>query len=260
MRKLFRFLRITILLAILIGVAADAMLSRLRTTDWDDTLWVALYPVNGEGDGAIDDYINGLAAADFAPMEDFFREEARGWGVGLRDPLRVVVAPPVAERPPIPPVDGNALENIWWSLRFRFWAWRMATDTGVIPHIRVFVVYHTPRRGRRLDHSVGLQKGLLGIANVFASRRMARSNQVVIAHEILHTLGATDKYSPSGWPIYPEGYAEPSREPRHPQRFAEIMAGRIPVSSGRTRIPPSLAYCVVGAQTAREINWLDEDE
>ena len=57
---------------------------------------------------------------------------------------------------------------------------------------------------------------------------------MVIAHELLHTLGASDKYDPQSLaPIFPDGYAEPDRQPSHPQRMAEIMAGRIPVAEGR---------------------------
>lgn len=260
MRKLFRLLRITILLTILIIVAANTWLSHLRTTDWDDTLWVALYPINGEGTEMIDRYMTRLNARNFAPIETFFREEAAGWEVNLRQPVHIVLAPPVDEQPPTPPVNGNAVENMWWSLRFRYWAWRVDTLTDVAPHIRIFVVYHTPVSGRRLDHSVGLQKGLLGIANVFASHSMAPRNQVVITHEILHTLGASDKYDANGRVVYPQGYAEPERRPLHPQRLAEIMAGRIPVSLARSRIPPGLEYCVVGERTAQEINWIAADE
>lgn len=260
MRKLFRLLRITVLLAILIYVAGDTWLSHLRATDWEETLWVAIYPINGEGPGPagshIRDYIHTLDAGDFDDIEDFFAEEAASWDLPLRRPVEVVVAPEVYETPPTPPVNGNVLAIMWWSLRFRFWAWRMDQLEDVAPDIRIFVVYHTPVAGKRLAHSVGLEKGLLGIANVFADTRQAQRNNVVIAHEILHTLGATDKYDERGRPVYPQGYAEPDRKPLHPQLVAEIMAGRIPKSLGRTIIPPGLDYCVIGEISAQEINWL----
>jgi hypothetical protein len=106
-------------------------------------------------------------------------------------------------------------------------------------------------------HSLGLKEGLIGIVHAFATRPMTPTNSVVIAHELLHTLGATDKYDPaSGRPRHPEGYAEPEREPRHPQTAAELMAGRIPLSPGRAEIPESLDQVVVGRVTAREIGWL----
>jgi hypothetical protein len=73
----------------------------------------------------------------------------------------------------------------------------------------------------------------------------------------LHTLGATDKYEPAtNQPLFPDGYAEPEAAPLHPQKRAEIMGGRIPISTTRADTPSSLKRVVIGAKTAREINWL----
>ena len=94
----------------------------------------------------------------------------------------------------------------------------------------------TRRLRAELPHSVGLRKLLLGVAHVFANRRQQPVNNVVIAHELMHTLGATDKYDPANnLPIFPQGFAEPDREPLYPQRFAEIMGGRIPISAATRR-------------------------
>jgi hypothetical protein len=90
---------------------------------------------------------------------------------------------------------------------------------------------------------------------VFATDEQRAQNNVVIAHELLHTLGATDKYDDSGQPIYPAGYADPYAEPRHPQDKAEIMAGRIAVSERRAEIPRDLAQTAIGYLTAAEIGW-----
>jgi len=85
---------------------------------------------------------------------------------------------------------------------------------------------------------------------------MTPSNNVVIAHEILHTLGATDKYDPATLaPIYPDGYGDPEREPRFPQELTEIMAGRYALDASTFEMPASLADVVVGEATAREIRW-----
>jgi hypothetical protein len=76
------------------------------------------------------------------------------------------------------------------------------------------------------------------VVNAFADSDHEGSNNVVIAHELLHTLGATDKYDPIGnQPLYPDGYANPQASPRLPQRRAEIMAGRIPISETVAEIP-----------------------
>ena len=106
-----------------------------------------------------------------------------------------------------------------------------------------------------LENSVGLQKGMVGIVNGYASRRHRGTNNVIIAHEFLHTLGATDKYSAyDGQPIGPDGLGEPDRNPLYPQRVAEIMGGRIAVAEDDAIIPKSLKYAVIGGLTASEIN------
>jgi hypothetical protein len=92
----------------------------------------------------------------------------------------------------------------------------------------------------------------------YANRKQNRQNAVVMAHEILHTFGASDKYDAANQPLYPSGYAEPERVPLHPQRFAEIMAGRIPVSSEEAIMPPGLNMTRIGKDTAHEINWLPQ--
>ena len=84
----------------------------------------------------------------------------------------------------------------------------------------------------------------------------ARQNNIVIAHEFLHTLGATDKYDfANNQPVFPDGYAEPQRVPLLPQSYAEIMAGRPPLTHTEAEIPASLNRVLIGEQTAREINW-----
>ena len=167
------------------------------------------------------------------------------------------LAPRLDTIPPPPPFGGNALQVIVWSLQMRYWAWVNAAFDGPKPHVRVFVLYHDPDRVTRVDHSLGLQKGLIGVVNAFASQAQGAQNDVVIAHELLHTLGATDRYDPrSDQPTFPDGYAEPEREPLLPQAYAEIMAGRVPVTENEAEMPGSLEEVLIGAKTAREINWV----
>ncbi len=255
-RRLFRFFRISILLTILVIVAGSTWLTKLRTTDWDSPLWVAIYPINADGSEATHRYIQTLGKSSFATIEQFFSDEAAGWEVPIRKPVSIQVAPAIDDLPPRAPNGQNILSIMWWSLKLRYWAFSRDTYNGpAAPDIKMFVVYHRPRR-EPLDHSVGLEKGLLGIANVFAGSAYSEKNNVIIAHEILHTVGATDKYDADTLPLFPDGYAEPDRDPRHPQRYAEIMGGRVPVSASRAIIPASLHRCVVGEKTAEEINWI----
>ena len=124
------------------------------------------------------------------------------------------------------------------------------------PQIRIFVLYHDPSFTKSVPHSVGMQKGLVGVVHAFAARGMTRTNNVVIAHEILHTLGASDKYDPETLaPLYPIGYAEPERNPIHPQTLTEVMAGRYATDSRTFEMPETLDEVLVGAATALEIGW-----
>ncbi len=252
----FRQFRITLLMMVLFFVAMNSYLTRLRSTDWDDTLWLAVYPINGDDSPATARYIDSLTADTYRQVATFLAREAHRHGVAIDEPVTVKLAPPVSERPPAPPENGTVLSVMLWSLKLRYWAATHDTFDGPEPDVRMFVVYYDPQTHKRLNHSLGLQKGLIGVVNAFASKPLARRNNVVVAHEFLHTVGASDKYDPStNLPLYPIGYAEPDRSPLHPQQRAEIMGGRIPIDRQRAVMPDSLADCVVGSATALEIRW-----
>jgi hypothetical protein len=250
-------LRVTALLAILMIVAGSAWLEQRRAHVWRGTLDVGIFPLAADASLVTRDYLARLAHTEFLPLERFFAEQARAHGVPLDTPVRVALYPPLATLPPEPPADGGPLATVWWSLRLRYFAARFGTaPKGPAPLIRVFVLYHDPALTPRVPHSAGLEKGLIGVAHLFAAARMSGSNDVVIAHELLHTLGATDKYDPAtGAPLFPAGYGDPAQVPLYPQRLAEIMAGRRALSATAQETPESLDQCVVGAATAAEIRW-----
>jgi hypothetical protein len=253
----FKRFRIAVLLLVLGGVALGGWLARVRSTDWEQALWVVIYPINGDGSEVAAEYVSQLSVEDFQSIDGFMKEEAERFDLPVSDPVTVKLAPTVSELPPSPPYGGNVLEVVWWSLKLRRWASRVDTFTGPRPDIRIFVLYYDPQDDVALAHSLGLEEGLIGVVNAFASRRMSQTNNVVIAHEMLHTLGATDKYDPAtNHPLFPAGYAEPDLSPAHPQDFAEIMGGRIPVSASTSEMPRSLDEVVIGRETAVEIKWL----
>jgi hypothetical protein len=257
---MWRKFRIAVLLLILLFVALNTYFDRVYSTNWNNSLRVAVFPINADGSDETARYLQALRSDDLLPLETFFSAEAKHYGLTLERPIRFTLAAEMREQPPLLDAGANPLSIVWWSLRTRYWAWRVPQNApGASPDIKLFVLYHDPQRSASLPHSVGLQKGLFGIVNVFAERRMAGSNDTVIAHELLHTLGATDKYSfANNLPMLPAGYAEPDRVPLYPQSFAELMAGRIPISADQAEIPESLQQVLVGPTTASEIGWVKQ--
>jgi len=252
---MFKAIRITILLLILFFVAVSTWLAQARSTDWNNSLWVKIYPINGDGSEASTRYIQDLSVESFKGIEEFVARETAKFGHNLTRPVRVELGRPVREQPPSMGASPSALDVLLWSLKMRWWAGRITSDQDdPDPDVRIFVRFHAPQNDFVLENSVGMQKGMVGIVNAYAGRRRAGTNNVIIAHEFLHTLGATDKYDPAnGQPRAPAGIAEPERKPRFPQRFAEIMGGRIAVSEFDAIVPKNLKYVVIGDQTAREI-------
>jgi len=257
---MFKRLRIAILLYVLLFVAVGEFLAARRSTDWDDTLWVDVYPVNGDRLSSTQRYLDALDPKEFDGVEQFFSVEAKRYGLMLSSPFRLRVTAQYRDTLPTLEAPTSALATLWWSLQMRWLALKLGwQSTGPKPDIVVFAVYHDSAESAVLDRSTGLRKGLIAVTNLFASRDARGPNQMVVAHELLHTLGATDKYSTvSNLPRFPDGFAEPNAKPLLPQSKAELMAGRIPLDDRHAAIPDSLRKVVVGHLTAREIGWIHE--
>jgi hypothetical protein len=253
----WRKLRITVLLLILVCVALGTWLDRVYTTAWRTPLGIALYAVPGDDSPVTLASIRALDSSDFAAVGSYFAQQSHDYGVAIPEPVYVWLGDAVAARPPSAAGVASALGAAVYSLRLRWYAWRaLRSQSGPTPHIRIFLLYHDPALAPRLPHSLGLARGLVGVVHLFADSAMQGANQVVLAHEILHTLGATDKYDPAtDQPTFPDGYAEPDRDPLYPQDRAELMAGRIPLSPSEARMPAALAETVIGPATAHEIGW-----
>jgi hypothetical protein len=256
---MWRWIRISILLFVLVLAAYSTLYDRVSTRSWNHTLWVGVFPVDMDGGPATRAYLDRLSAAHLADIEQFVNREARRHGIDIDRPVRVERYPEVTERPPALAPDAGVLARMAWSIRLRLYARRNSRPPGrPAPKIRVFVLYHDPASTASVPHSVGLQKGLVGVVHAYASADLTRPNNVVVAHELLHTLGASDKYDADTLaPLYPIGYAEPDRQPRFPQTLTEIMAGRYAIDDQTSEMPDSLADVRVGAATALEIGWTE---
>jgi hypothetical protein len=257
---MFRNIRIAILLTILAIVAGNQWLTKNRFSSWDGSLWVTVYPVLAESDATIQQYAESLNPSDFADIGSFIKREAARYGRNIERPVVIQVAQPLTSQPPDLPTESSGLKVAIWSLKMRWWAWRNGREKGLAPDdIKMFVRYQNHKPNVLLERSVGIQNGGYGVVNAVASRQMAARNRIVITHELMHILGASDKYDArTGQPFAPEGLANPAKNPLYPQNQAEIMAGRIAVSASNWSQPARLSSNVVGELTASEIGWLPE--
>ena len=249
-------LRIAVLLYVLLFVALAEYFSARNATDWDTPLWVNIYAVAGDDNAVTRQFIDNLSGSEFAAAEDFFAREAKRYGVALDRPFKLRLVGEYRGELPELPADAGPLGVLGWSLALRWLATRLRWQAKPSGDIVVFAVFHEPADGVSLDRSTALDKGLIGLAHLFADRAAQETNQIVLAHELLHTLRATDKYSlTSNAPAYPFGYAAPDARPLLPQRKAELMAGRIPLTEHHAEMPRDLDEVVIGAATADEIGW-----
>lgn len=252
-----RRIRVILLLLVLATVALSAWKAKANATAWKGTLLVTVYPIAADDSPVTRRYLQQLTPDSVQPIADFLNAEARRYDLSTLRPVDVSLGPEISAPPPPRPLAGNGLDALLWSLKLRYWAWSRTPESRPKPHVRLYLLYHDPAIAPRVPHSSGLEKGLLGVVHLFASPQQAGQNNVVTAHELLHTLGASDKYDPATTlPRHPDGYANPAQTPLLPQDAAELMAGRIPISPTQAEIPDSLQQALIGPASAREIGWL----
>ena len=258
---MFKIIRVLTLLFIFIAVAFYTKTQKINSRSWSKPLQVVIYPMNGDGSPMVEEYISQLDTATYKEIDQFFHSEAKHRSLSIQYPTTTRLGDIVTNHPPLAPLpDAGFAKIAWWSIKLRYWAFRNTPDDDSnFQRIRAFVFYHTPEENKRLKHSLGLDKGLLIIAHTFASAEQAQHSNIIIAHELLHTIGASDKYDSNIQPIFPDGYANPDKSPLHPQFMAEIMAVKIPSSTVKSEMAKNLKHCVIGEKTAREINWIKVD-
>jgi hypothetical protein len=252
----FKLLRILILLLVLLVVALTTWQDRYRSTRWHGPLYVGIYPIAADDSAVTRAYLAALDVERFKPIDRFFAREAERYHLDTNEPFRTRLRPELQDRPAQRAADAGLLATALWSLRLRYWAWRVSGHAHDPEDIRMFVLYHDPALTPTVPHSLGLMKGLIGVVYAFAAPEMNGENNVVIAHELLHTVGATDKYNlGDDAPRFPDGYGDPAQKPLYPQLTAELMAGRRVLAPDKWQQPLSLDQVVVGPITALEIRW-----
>ncbi|MEB3767164.1 hypothetical protein [Acinetobacter sp. MD2] len=250
----WKSLRVLILLIILLIVAINAW--RDQNQNWKQPIFVLLHPVNADGRATTASYIAQLKSSDFAEARQFLDQSARHY---RQQPVYFYfqLGRTLQTLAPVVPEQANIFQVIWWSLKFRFYAWRQHQALDGAATVTLYLNYYDPKYTSTLIHSTALEKGRIGSVNVFASNTQAQQNQIVITHELLHAFGASDKYDlTTGQPIFPVGYVNPQQQPLYPQQYAEIMTGHIPISAQKSKMADGLAQVKMNQATALEIGWL----
>jgi len=258
----FKFIRIAILLFILISVWNHFDTQKKVVQNWQGTQDIVITPIDFDNQSSTASGIQKLSSEQFEEINEFLSNQAKSYGLNLKHTVNIRLGKVITSLPPaLPKIDASTLDIMLWSLKLRWWAWRNKTDDSHSSQINLYVMYSSPKPNQRLPHSTGLQKGLIGLIHANASPKAQNRNNMIIAHELLHIFGASDKYEfKTGHPIFPEGYAQPNKNKLYPQTKAEIMAGRIPISKIKFARVTKISQTVIGEKTAQEIGWIKTPE
>lgn len=253
--------RVTILLTILLLVILWAwrdVRSRRERNTWERPLSVAIVlllrgPVTSDAVEAF--------RARIPALETRLADEWRRYRPAATHPFVFTFFGPVEAGESLPEMTGSGLlasAKESWAL----WRWtsRVDREAGVDTSgydSRVYVVARPPVNAEHeMVEGESEEGGRVGTVEVELDPSMADFALFVTTHELLHTLGASDKYDLTGKTLIPSGLAEPDRVPLFPQRLAEVMARNLPVGPSAERPPASLDELGVGPVTASEIGWL----
>jgi len=257
--RVFFRLRVSVLLLLLAGVLLYAWkdVSRRRArNDWKRMLSVGLVVVRL---GSVDDAAIAALRERARALESILAaERERHHSPGGPRPFEVIVSGPVDVTAPPPALAGTGVLDL---ARYTYDKSRYAAQIDAAAGIdargldaRIYVVAR-PGRDKNFVEGLSEQGGRSGFVQVDLDDTMVDFAIFVFAHELMHTLGATDKYDASGATMIPAGLADPDAVPRFPQRFAEVMARTRPVAPGDERAPLHLEELRVGPVTAQEIGW-----
>lgn len=253
-------MRVVVLLSILFVILVSTWMTEKRMAEWERPILVTIYPIAADDAPETLRFVQKLEVEQFESINRWMETQSRPYGFRVTPAFRFQLAPPGTRLPPVIPGQFEPAQIGLWSLKMRWWSWMRDREDGLVsPDIQMFVLYHQLGAETEMGISVGMRKGRYGLVKAYAQDSMNAMNLIVLTHEMLHVLGATDKYVLStGEPIYPEGYADPDKRPLFPQKQAEIMGGRIPVNAYSSVMPESLQQCRIGRLTAEEIGFFDQ--
>ncbi len=104
---------------------------------------------------------------------------------------------------------------------------------------------------------MGVYDGKFGLV-VYPLKQVWSNDYYVMmtAHYLAKMMGAESKIDDKGFPVFPEGYGNPVKDPLFPQLEAELMGGYIPTKKFTIERVKSLDEVVIGA--AFELGWISK--
>ncbi|HEX7488071.1 MAG TPA: hypothetical protein VF341_04150 [Anaeromyxobacteraceae bacterium] len=241
--------------------AVGVLRERSARRRWTETLRVAVVVISPGAPPA--DQVDAVSRG-LGQLEERLAQEATRYAPGAPRPFAIdVVGPVSAAAPPLPPEGGllvrarHALE-LWRALR--------AIHAGVVGFTpraydaRLYLTLVPPAEARpRFAEGVGAAGGEVGLVRAAVDPADPTLAVEALAHELLHCLGATDKYGADGHAQAPEGLADPGQAPTFPQRRADVMGVEVALGPHAGRLPASVDELAVGPATAIEIGWARSD-
>jgi hypothetical protein len=262
-KRRFFLIRVSVLLVVLFVVVLYAVRdyrSRSARNDWSHTVDVAVVLVHVDGTATVDASLIAALQARAAVLEDRLQAEARRHRRDSLRPFKIRVLGPVDVRDRAPSAASSGpVDLAKQAVNLERWLADVDPRASIEPDLwdtRIYVSVRPPASDTRsFVEGQSQEGGRIGVVDVELDASMVDLTLFVVAHELMHTLGASDRYDAAGRTLVPDGLAEPDRVPLYPQRFAEVMGRNRPVSPSSEVVPDSLDELAVGERTAKEIGW-----
>ncbi len=251
-RLAFRNVRVGVLLVFLGSVGLWALSRQLRLdrrTNWQRPLTVSVVLVTQAEPGSA--LTGRWEAAAEALTEWFTTEWARYRPPGAQPPVRFVLEQVArVETLPVAPEDTQG------TVAFERQLNDIDTQVGVRRNdATVYVALSAAvERSARVE-GIGEAGGRRGLIYADLNATEVTLESVALAHELLHCLGASDKYDAEGHAAGAAGLVAPLQVPLYPQPGGEVMVGEVATGPHNGEPIRSLREVHVGPVTAREIRW-----
>jgi hypothetical protein len=260
-KRKFYYARLVVWMVVFLAVAGWAwndMRERRERNAWLRPLHVGFVLLRA---GPVSDETSDMLRARMTDLQTHLEREFQRWRPTEQVPFIFSVYGPLDISVPPPESYSEKFTDLAY---FAYQQWRYLRDVDTRAHVprseldsRIYLVIRPPNTGNlQFVEGQSEQGGRVGVVNVQLDESMVDFALIVATHELLHTLGASDKYDEYGHALVPDGLAEPDKVPPFPQQYFEVMARNRPVSPEAEEPPEAVEQLRIGRKTAQEIGWL----